>query len=206
MKFFTQKILIASILSLSAQSVMAHGAWLVDRLDSPTVIYGHGAHEDGYNPKKVTWIKGYTNNNQTINIEKKDTDKNTLLKIPNHTAYVGFVFDNGYWTKNDQGKWKNLPKTQVQGAKHGGHYLKYALAVLKANVHVQPIKELRLQIIPLSNPLKKKAGDKLDILLLHNGKPLADGKIIRDYVNMSHENEIITDNEGKATIIIVIKG
>lgn len=206
MKNSLQKIILASVLSLSAHSVFAHGAWLAERLGSPTVIYGHAAHEDAYNPKKITWVGGYSNHNQPLAVEKNDRKNNTVLKPANNVAYIGFVFDNGYWSKSSRGKWENLPKNEVEGAKQGGRYLKYALAVLQDNVQVKPINQLVLQIIPLANPLKKKAGDTLDILVLHQGKPLANAKVIRDYANMSHENNLTTNQEGKASLVIRNQG
>lgn len=201
-----KKVLLFSLLAVFANQSFSHGVWLAERTGEPTIIYGHGGHDDDYKASKVTVVKGYDGDNHPFAIQKNLTDKNVFLSIPQRITYVGFVFDNGYWTKNKAGKWKNVPKTEVKDAESGGRYIKNAISVLTESAVVKPVDGLTLQIVPLENPLTKKAGDELDIMVLFKEKPLADTKITSDYVNMSHEQGIKTDTEGKATIIIRNQG
>lgn len=201
-----KKTLLVSVLIFVSNHSFAHGAWLAERTGEPTVIYGHGSHDDDYDAKKVKILKGFDKKGNAKTIKKKVTDKNVSLVIADDVTYVGFVFDNGYWSKNKQDKWENKPKTEVKGATEGGHYIKNAIAVVSKKAMVKPIKELALQIVPLENPLKKQAGDKLAIQLLLNGKPVEGVSIIRDFVNMSHEKNAKTDKEGKASIVIRNQG
>lgn len=163
------KLLMLSALALSVQTASAHGAWIAERVDMPTIIYGHGSTDDAYKPEKVTLVKGFDANNEAVSVTKRPAEKNVALDIPKDVAYIGFILDNGYWSKNGEGKWKNLPKNEVDGAQAGGRYLKNAIAVLTEDADVKPVEGLNLQILPLTNPLTKKAGDTLDILVLFNG-------------------------------------
>lgn len=206
MVFDAKKILLCAVCVLATAESFAHGAWLAERAGEPTVVYGHGNHDDEYKPSKVTVVKGFDDNNRAVDIKKIPAERNVSLKLPKKTAYLGFVFDNGYWTKNKKGKWKNVPKTQVSDADMGGHYIKNAIYVVNSDANVKPIDALQLQIVPLENPLEKEAGDKLPILVLFKGKPLSDAKIVRDFVNMSHEDDVETDSKGKATIVIRNQG
>lgn len=206
MTFTFKKALLFSALALVANNSFSHGAWLAERTGEPTIIYGHGNHDDSYKAAKLTIVKGFDKDGNVRAIEKKAADKNVALVIPDDISYIGFVFDNGYWTKNKEGKWKNKPKTDVEGATEGGHYIKNAIAVIDKAAAVKPVKGLALQILPLENPLKKQAGDTLNIQVLFNGKPLEGANIIRDYVNMSHKKSGKTDKDGKASITIRNQG
>lgn len=201
-----KKALLVSLLTLVSSNGFSHGAWLAERVGEPTIIYGHGSHDDDYNPAKVTIVKGFDKAGNVKAIEKKATEKNVLLAIPEDVTYVGFILDNGYWAKNGDGKWENKPKTEVKGATEGGHYIKNAIAVVSEDAAVKSVEGLALQVLPLENPLTKKAGDKLTIQVLFNGKPLADTQITGDYINMSHESETKTDKDGKATVTIRNQG
>lgn len=203
---YLKKSLLASALTLLAANTFAHGVWLDERTDEATVVYGHGGTDDAYSPAKFTFVKGYDKDGNVKAIEKKATDKNVSLTIPEGVTYLGFVLDNGYWTKKKDGKWENKPKTEVKDAVKGGHYIKNAIAVVSEEATVKPVEGLDLQIIPLENPLKKKAGDTLGIQVIFKGKPLANAEITKDYVNMSHEKDAKTDKDGKATVTIRNQG
>lgn len=83
-----------------------------------------------------------------------------------------FLTSSGYWSKTPYGT-KNVPKTE-------------AGAVLDSWLAVESVKRVdqwgsalarpltrELEIVPLTNPLRLKAGDKLRLMLTLEGKPLA---------------------------------
>lgn len=203
---YLKKSLLASALTLLAANTFAHGVWLDERTDVQTVIYGHGETDDAYAPAKLTIVEGYDKDGNIVAVEKKEAEKNVAFVIPDEASYISFVLDNGYWTEKKDGKWENKPKTEFKDPIKGGHYIKNAIAVINEEATVKPVDKLDLQIIPLENPLKKKAGDTLGIQVLFRGKPVEGAEITRDYVNMSHEHDIKTDKDGKATITIRNQG
>ncbi len=104
------------------------------------------------------------------------------------------------------GKWHNLPKTKVKNVKQGSHYVKNGVAILG---HFDTLPEsfmIPLVILPQSDPLQLKSGDDLRIQVKYNGKPLAETKIIGDFVNQDSEVLAVTDAQGFATVKIRNQG
>lgn len=198
--------LFASAVLLSYSVANAHGAWVAENAGNPTIIYGHGGDNDDYEPNRITMVNGFDAEHNAVNVERKNTDRNVYLEMPDSVAYLGVVFDNGYWTKDTAGEWHNHPKDEVDNAKSAGRYIKNAISIMSNVDVIEPIEGLDLQVIPQSNPLVLKAGEELTVQVLFHGEPLADAEITGDYVNMSHVVSATTDADGKATFAIRNQG
>jgi uncharacterized GH25 family protein len=69
----------------------------------------------------------------------------------------------------------------------------------------------KIEIIPQNNPAFLKVGDKLEVLLLYNGKPLPRNRMMATYETYSEKPEdyaqtVTTDKNGKATFNITNPG
>ncbi len=201
----TTLLLLASMLSISSYQASAHGVWLAERTGEPTIILGEGAVDDAYAPEKVLFVKSIDKDNKVSDATINKHEKNVTVAVDDATAAIAFRFDNGYWTQNQEGKWINKPKDEVDNAKTAGRYMKSGIAIVNKGAVVSPVADLDLQIIPKANPLTLKAGDKLVVSVLFKGKPLEGAKVMRDYNNY-YTDIVKTDNKGEAEITIRNEG
>ncbi len=205
--FFKQTVIVVLSSLFIATTCWGHSAWLEKRQDEIIVVYKDGPDEGSYTPEKVAKVTGYDNNGKVVKVDKKEAKGGYVpLALAEGTALVALTFDNGFWCEDAKGKWHNLPKSKVEGAKQGGHYVKYSLTVVDNYSALPDDVDLPLVIIPQSNPLKLHAGDELRIRVMFNGKPLADAKVMGDYVNQAARISAVTDADGYANLTIRNQG
>ncbi len=206
-KVFSQSIILILASFFIVTTAWGHSAWLENRQDEVVVVYGHGPMDDSYAPEKVTKAVGYGNSGEALQVEIKEPKGGYVpLGLAEGTALVALTFDNGFWSKDAKGKWHNLPKSNVEGAQQGGHYVKYNLTVVDTFTALPDSFDQPLVIIPQSNPLELHSGDAFRIRVLFNGQPLAKAKVKGDFVNHDSLISAITDDEGYATITIANQG
>jgi uncharacterized GH25 family protein len=198
-------IIVASLLMVT--TAWGHSAWLEKRQDEIVVVYGHGASDDSYAPEKVVGVTAYSANGEVLEARTKEPKGGYVpLELAEGTTLVEIEFDNGFWSEDADGEWHNLPKTQVENAKQGGHYVKYGLTILDHFTALPASFDLPLVIIPQSDPLKLHAGDEFRIRVMYKGQPLADAEVIGDYVNQDSRVSAVTDADGFATLTIRNQG
>ena len=206
-KFFKQSIMLALSTLFVATTTWGHSAWLQKRQGEFVVVYGHGPSDDSYAPEKVAKVKGYDANGKALKVSKKKTNGGYVpLNLTEGTALVALKFDNGFWSQDAKGKWHNLPKSKVTGAKQGGHYVKNSLTIVDDFTSLPKSFDIPLVIIPQSNPLKLHSGDEIRIRVMFNGRPMAKTNVIGDYVNQGSRVSAITDDDGYATLTIRNQG
>jgi uncharacterized GH25 family protein len=200
-------VVLVPALLLLATSAWGHGAWLEKRQEDIVVVYGHGPGDDTYAPEKVKQTTAYNAQGKALESGVKETKGGYVpLEIAKGTAIVTVNFDNGYWCKDADGKWHNLPKTKVENAKQGSRYVKNGLAILDHFDVLPETFDIPLVILPQRDPLKLKSGDALRIQVMFKGKPLADANIIGDYVNQDSMVSAVTDENGFAMIKVRNQG
>ncbi len=118
-------------------------------------------------------------------------------------------YDNGYWSKNEDGKTVNTSKITYPKSATGSHNLKYAKALVASGAShagFDAVVGHKLELIPLADPLTLKVGDKLPVAVRFNGKPLAGAGVeIGDSVTAIPEERIPrfkTDAKGVALVPI----
>lgn len=118
-------------------------------------------------------------------------------------------YDNGYWVKTESGH-RNTSKLEVPGASESLHSMKFAKALVSVEkptsmAHARVLGH-RLELVPLDDPFSLKPGDKLRVLVLFAGKPLAHASVeIGDGVTPMKEADIPryqTNDEGVAEVPI----
>lgn len=187
-------------------SAGAHGIWTAERWGELGLIYGHGAGDDPYDPAKITEIHAIAENGKDISVEVENHKTHAILKPTAEPAAIAINFDNGYWTERNDGSWVNQPKNQVEGAKSAGHYVKSNLSLLHLHGELPAFPQQTLQILPLDNPIGRKAGDKIRLQVLFEGKPLPEAVITLDYVNRNSLESEPTDGNGEVTMTLANDG
>lgn len=190
-----------AILALSASNVYAHGVWVAKRHDKVHIVYGEGASDNAYPPAKVKRVRGFGVGGGAVDVAAQPMVDHVQLAPAADAAIIAVNFDNGYWSKDAEGKSINKPMNEVPGATGGNLVLKYNVTYLDAKAHPREIEGLDIQIVPSVNPAGLGMGDKLEVLVLRDGKPLADAPVIIDVVN-DPETTINTGADGKAVLTI----
>ena len=193
-------VLLAAL--FAAQSVHAHATWIAQRLDQPTIIYGHGGEDNAYGSKTISHLTGLDKDGKVIDIAMQKHEHNVTLKAEGSHFAAAYVIDNGFWTKTKDGKWVNKPKHEVENAERASHSIKTALGILQggSKVDASALSQLKLVVVPLVDVAASHMGDKVAVQVLFEGKPLAGAKIVGDYVNDSENIVATTDAEGKAEV------
>lgn len=192
---------LALALSLPA-TAGAHGAWVAERWGELGVVYGHGAGDDAYDPARIVEAVAVGEDGAPVAVNVDKREKSAILKPDGEPAAIALTFDNGYWTEKTDGKWVNEPKDKVADAKETGHYIKNNLALIHAHGALPAFPRQDLQIVPLDNPVGRKAGDPIRLRVLHAGKPLAGAVVTLDYVNQASLKSAPTDADGEVVVAI----
>lgn len=150
---------------------------MAERWGNLGVVYGHGAGDDPYDPARITQALAISEDGIETPVEVDKRKKHAILKLDGEPAAILLTFDNGYWTEKMDGKWVNEAKDKVADAKAAGHYIKNSLSLLHAHGALPAFPKQDLQIVPLDNPIGRKAGDPIRLRVLHAGKPLA-GEVV----------------------------
>jgi nickel transport protein len=187
---------------LSTTGAWAHGAWVAERWGELGVIYGHGAGDDAYDPARITSVEAVGEDGNVMAVEIERRESHAVLKPAGEPAAIALEFDNGYWTEDADGKWVNKPKDEVPGARSGGHYIKNSLSLIHPHDGLPAFPKQALQIVPLDNPVGRKAGDPIRLRVLYEGAPLEGVEVTLDYVNQASLKSAKTDADGEVVVQI----
>lgn len=153
-----------------AVSALAHDLWVERQGNSRVLQYGHwGTGELPYHPEQVLDATCFSSAGAKIHAEMGYTYPVTLR---GDCTVTWFLTSSGYWSKTPYGT-KNLPKGQ-------------AGVVIDSWLSMESVKRLdgwatglakplttALEIVPLADPLKLSAGDKLRLIVFLEGRPAA---------------------------------
>lgn len=185
-----------------AAEASAHGAWIAERWGKLAVVYGHGPGDDPYDPAKLTGLTALAEDGKEIEVKQVKADNHVVLEPASEPALIALEFDNGFWTQDAEGKWSNKPKNEVPGAKEGGRYIKNGISLVHVHDALPAFPPQSLQIVPLSNPIGRHAGDKIKVRVLFEGKPVSGKTLLLDYVNLPSLKSGPTDANGEVEIEI----
>jgi uncharacterized GH25 family protein len=196
------QLLLASTFVLAPSLAGAHGLWIAERWGELGVIYGHGAGDDPYDPAKIISVRAVDGKGRELAIGLDKAERHALLATTGEPAVVLVDLDNGVYSKGADGTSVNKPKREVPGATEANHSIKHALAIVDLHGEMPEVPSQPLQILPLSNPLEAKGGDKLRVRVLLDGEPLAGVKLIPDYTGADIPAPDATAENGEAVITI----
>lgn len=160
------------------------------------VIYGHGNQRAAFDLSKIKSIQAFDRHGKAIDLPPEKRGDGLLLKAPRELSWISVEIDDGYWSKTLYG-WKNLPKREARRVVEAIRSFSYAKAILSWSDRFQePDPPMRLNLIPLKNPLEMKPGDLLPLKVLYGGRPLAG----IEAEGGDHQKVATTDQDGVAKI------
>lgn len=202
-----RKIIFSMIFSmifmfLTAQYLFAHQAWVEKKGKKIVVLYGHGDRHDPYDPAKIKEVKGFDIKGKSVPVKIVREKDSVSLSPKGKVAVITATFDGGFSVKTTEGTKKGVSKRDVKEYISATQSVKYCKTFLgPSDVFAEPV-GLKLEIIPLKDPLSLKLGDELEMKVLYEGKPVEGVKIgIAGYTT-----DKVTDKEGLAKIKINNKG
>jgi hypothetical protein len=183
----------------------AHASWITQRAGDWAVVHGNGAADDPYDPAKVTAVTGLDAAGNPVAVEVRPQAKNVLLAPAEGAAVISTVWDEGWWTEDAAGEWHNAPPEGFAGFKSAGDYTTYVVSYVGLTEAQKPLGH-RLEILPLSDPGKLTMGDKLEVQVLMDGKPMKGVAVTNDVLTDWDIHSGLTDAEGKTVITIANTG
>lgn len=189
----------------SAHYADAHGIFVANRTDQPTLVLGEGPVDNAYEPYMITYFQGYDRMGNPINVSLIKGEKNVAIKATENLGTTVTYFDYGYFTKDKDGVMYHKPMAEVQNAVKSTHAVKYNVNYWSATVKPVRIEGVPIQIVPSVNPLTLRKGDTYEIQVFKDGKPMANAPLINDVLN-DLTNESQTDENGKATVVVTANG
>lgn len=194
------------IAALFTMEVQAHGLWTEQRRGNIEVVYGHGAEDDAFKPKKISDAWAYDLKGQPITVNIERLDDHARVHPTTSPASVAVALDNGAWSQTPDKKWINEGRSKVPNAVHALHTWKYSLAIYKEGAVLPDLSALKLVIKPLQDPLKVGPGKPLRVQVLLDGKPAAGLKLIGDYRSEPSTTSATTDKNGEAQVVVRNEG
>jgi nickel transport protein len=201
-----KRILSTALLLLSAtELVLAHDTWVEKRNGELLVLRGHGGQVEGYDPELVKEAKALDAKGQFVQVEIVKNKENVSLSTKGNPAIVGALYDSGYWLKTTDG-WKKATKREGKGKYDIVESIKskqWCKSVLGPTSESSKPMGQRFEVVPQKDPTTGRAGDKLPIQVVFDGKPV-EGAIVG--VGGGHESDkkdpIKTDKDGMASVAI----
>jgi cobalt/nickel transport system permease protein len=151
----------------------AHEYWVESKDTGLALVYGHGANREDFDAAKVKSIKAFDIQGKAVDVQNEKTGKELRIKAAEKPAIILVELDNGYWSKTIYG-WKELPKRKASRVVESIRSYNCTKAILSwTDAAKNPFGEMKLDIVPLKNPLELKPGDLLPIRVVRDGKPVA---------------------------------
>jgi uncharacterized GH25 family protein len=190
---------------LSAQ-VSAHGLWTEQRRGNIEVVYGHGAEDNAFKAEKISGAWAYDAAGKMIPVTVERLADHARLQPLKKPAVLGVALDNGAWSKTPDGQWINQGRSQVPNSTQSLHTYKYSLAIYAEGAKLPALAQLKMVILPETDPLKVGPGKSLPVRVLVDGKPLAGVELVGDYRGVPHQASAVTDAEGRAQVPVRNEG
>lgn len=195
------RLLAAVVIVCSALIVMAHDAWVMPG-SGPVyaILYGHKIPEK-YDAVKVTSLKVFDAAQKPLTFKQMKTAQGIAVKVnAGKPALFALEFDNGYWVKV-AGESKNVRKSEMPEGTDPVHPLKFSKTIISWQPWMNKPLGQRIEFVPVDAVAAPKAGAKMRLQLLLDGKPLS-GQMVE---NNSNEMGPKTDANGYVTVT-VLKG
>lgn len=194
------KILLATLaLVLCAAPALAHNLWLTPADQNPQVGqqlevrigFGHkfpaNRVDEKVRPGMIQEVSAIGPDGRKTLLIKKSDDIYTL-GVKNSGAYlISAVMTPGYFSQG-KGGFKRGNKQQLEGVDKCMFFQMIANAPVfagRATAAQDAPKAQLLQMLPLADIANLKAGDKLPVQVVFNGKPLAGAKVLATYAGFA---------------------
>lgn len=187
-------------LALFSISISAHDTWVIPNSAEGgyQLVYGHPGELETYDPAKVEGLIAIDKSGTRKDISASVQDGKVNLKAGPDIALIAVDFDNGFWTEGPDKKYSNKPKWEITDYRSSSHSKKFNKNILAWNSSFSKPLGTELEIVPLTNPLQLKPGDKLPVQVLYRSQPLSGAEV----QIMGDEGSYATDAKGRASVPI----
>ncbi|MCX7671778.1 MAG: DUF4198 domain-containing protein [Anaerolineae bacterium] len=190
----------------AADAALAHATWISQRNGEWAVVHGEGsATDEAYDPAKVVAAAAYDKTGAALEAKIVAQAKNVLLSPAEGAAVLTATFDEGWWTEDAKGEWHNEKADAFPDFKGTGHYETYIVSYIGAT-DAQKATGAKLEIVPLADPTRLSLGDKLQVQVLKDGKPLEGVSVTHDVLTDWDLSSAPTDAEGKTVLVVANSG
>ena len=168
-------------------------------------VLGEGPTDNAHNPSCVKAVEAYDKNFDAMNVETVNYEDHISI-IPTDELGVTVTFlIMVSSTKDSSGKMHQAPFAEVADAVKTTHAIKWNINYWSPDVKPGGIYNVPIQIVPQVNPLTLRKGDTYRIRVYKDGKPYANGALIKDVIN-DLTNESTADADGYATVTVSANG
>ncbi len=201
--------LAALLMATAMGQASAHGVWMAQRSGEMAVVYGHGAEDLDMIRRfeRIREVSAFDATGNPVKTGLRKTDHLVLLDLSAKPSVVALVLDNGFWSRQADGKWVAKGRDEVPDGKESGRYIKYAVRLtgpLKGPLG--PLPGQVLQVVPVKLTLPQHMNEQMTVRVLFNGKPVAGARVIRDYVGDPEAKPAITGKDGLFTFRVRNQG
>ncbi len=197
-------ILLVLILSC-AQTVLAHHLWVSKKDDLYAVRRGIVPHRtDVYDPSKVVEMKAFGKDGSILSIQRQDENHGAFFKAEQDVSMALVRCDWGHRVNTTRGK----KLMTVQEAEKSGFRVissffstQFCKSLFAESDDITKPVNILFEIVPTKNPFEKNVGNTLPVMLIFEGKPLADTPVYS-----AKGQEFKTGRNGIALVNIEKKG
>jgi nickel transport protein len=195
--------------ALTAGAASAHAIWFAERSKRLAMIYGMGADDLDMSQRQsmVQSVHGYDADWKPVATQLQQEGPLMVVHSETAPAAVTAVFWNGIWSKPPgDGDWEKKSRLEMPNAIVSENNFKYAVYLKGASRAPVPLfPDQVLQIVPQS-PVPLVKGAPLKLRVLFRGKPMANVKVITDFVNDIDAKPAKTGPDGRVTIRVRNQG
>jgi len=192
MKGVTKTVLfLAAMMTIGVSAASAHDYWIEKRGDGYAAVYGHRDQRLEYDPASLKKVTVYSAAGKSLEFKKEVQSKAIIIRPSGSACLILADLESGYWSKTIYGL-KNLPKRKATRPVESFKAYHYSKSIVSSGeAAIKPVEGLRLDIVPLKQPLDMKTGDSLQLKVLFEGSPYAGASIEGD-----HDKIGLTDKDG----------
>jgi nickel transport protein len=184
-------VVLAAALAAGAATASAHDYWIEKKGDGYAAVYGHRDQRLEYDPASLKKVTIYNAAGKQLDFKKEVQSKAIIIKPAGSACLILANLESGYWSKTIYGL-KNLPKRKATRPIESYRAYHYSKSIVSGGeAALKPVEGLKLDIIPLKQPLDMKVGDSLQLKVLFDGKPYTGASLEGD-----HDKVGLTDKEG----------
>lgn len=200
------KTLLACALALlAAAPALAHDLWLEPDPAGVRAVYGHAGEGGGADRYRLFEVNAQVAGKGTVSLldaVKPGSDTVPPLALPSAaegTRMVTARYDGGFWIKTAMGS-RNTNRLNVPDVQESRWSLKFAKLVLPGAQALGGAVGHRLEIVPLADPHRLKAGEPLKVRVDLDGKPLPGAAITVGDPKSEQTAKLEADGAGIAEI------
>ncbi|WP_170959053.1 DUF4198 domain-containing protein [Magnetospirillum sp. 15-1] len=200
-----KRVLVSALALLTAVPALAHDLWLEPDAAGVRAVYGHAGEGGGADRHRLFEVNVQAPGKPAISLldaVRPGSETMPPLVIPpaaGGARVVAARYDGGFWVKTAMGS-RNTNRLNVPDAQESRWSLKFAKLVLPGAQALGGAVGHRLEIVPLADPYRLKAGEPLKIRVDLDGKPLRGAAVVIGTPKSEQTAKAETDGAGIAEI------